>query len=162
ENASQATGPNPELADMTHRCRLSVVLAAPVVLLDMGGHILGLRMLLGGQLDNWLQLVFATPVVLWGGAPFFARAWTSIVNRSPNISTLIAMGTAIAWIYSIVATVAPQLFPAVFRDADGAVAAVYFEAASVITALVLLGQVLELRARENAGGAIRALMNLAP
>ncbi len=161
ESAIEDAGPNHELIDMTRRFWVSVALALPIVALEMGGHLTDLHMWLGSQLGNWLQFALATPVVMWGGAPFFVRAWQSIVNRSLNMFTLIAMGTGIAWIYSVVGTVMPQVFPAAFRDASGAVA-VYFEAASVITALVLLGQVLELRARENTGGAIRALLNLAP
>ncbi|KSV64090.1 Copper-transporting P-type ATPase, partial [Sinorhizobium sp. GL2] len=120
-----------------------------------------LHMLLGPQMSNWIQLVLATPVVLWAGAPFFERAWQSIVNRHLNMFTLIAMGTGVAWVYSVVATAAPGLFPETFRSGEGAVA-IYFEAAAVITVLVLLGQVLELQAREQTGGAIRALLDLAP
>ena len=159
--AGAAEGPNPELADMTRRFWIGLVLAVPVVALEMGGHVANLHTVLDQQTNNWLQLALATPVVLWAGMPFFARAWQSLANRSLNMFTLIAMGTGIAWLYSIVATFAPGAFPAAFRDAHGAVA-VYFEAAAVITVLVLLGQVLELRARENTGGAIRALLNLAP
>jgi Cu+-exporting ATPase len=162
ENASEVEhGPNPELVDMTRRFWIGLALAVPVLALEMGGHMTGLMMWLGQVTSNWIQLVLATPVVLWSGYPFFVRGWQSVVNRSLNMFTLIAMGTGIAWAYSIVATVAPQLFPPAFRIADGAVA-VYFEAAAVITVLVLLGQVLELRARESTGGAIRALLNLAP
>ncbi|KSV63288.1 Copper-transporting P-type ATPase, partial [Sinorhizobium sp. GL2] len=120
-----------------------------------------LHMLLGPQMSNWIQLVLATPVVLWAGAPFFERAWQSVVNRHLNMFTLIAMGTGVAWVYSVVATVTPGLFPETFRSGEGAVA-IYFEAAAVITVLVLLGQVLELQAREQTGGAIRALLDLAP
>ncbi|MFN5818941.1 MAG: haloacid dehalogenase, partial [Novosphingobium sp.] len=109
----------------------------------------------------WIQLVLATPVVLWAGWPFFERGWASLKTRNLNMFTLIAMGTAVAWSYSIVATLAPGLFPPAFRADDGTVA-VYFEAAAVITVLVLLGQVLELRARERTSGAIKALLNLAP
>src|ERR1044072_1628654 len=109
----------------------------------------------------WIQLALATPVVLWGGAPFFARGWQSIVNRSPNMFTLIALGVGVAWAYSVVATGAPGLFPPSFRMHDGSVA-VYFEAAAVIVVLVQLGQVLELRARSQTGAAIRALLGLAP
>jgi Cu+-exporting ATPase len=155
------TGPSPELLDMRRRFWIGLVLTVPVLALEMGGHLTNLHMWLGPQTSNWLQLVFATPVVLWAGAPFFERAWRSIVTRHLNMFTLIAMGTGVAWVYSVVATVAPGLFPVTFRSADGAVA-VYFEAAAVITVLVLLGQVLELRAREQTGGAIRALLDLAP
>ena len=155
------TGPNPELVDMTRRFWIGVVLAVPVVALEMGGHLTNLHMVLGTQLSNWLQLVLATPVVLWAGRPFFVRGWASVVTRNLNMFTLIALGTGVAWTYSIVATVAPGIFPAAFRGMDGSVA-VYFEAAAVITVLVLLGQVLELRAREQTSGAIRALLDLAP
>jgi Cu+-exporting ATPase len=155
------TGPNPELIDMTRRFWIGVVLAVPVVALEMGGHLTNLHMLLGQQLSNWLQLVLATPVVLWAGWPFFVRGWNSVVTRNLNMFTLIALGTGVAWLYSVVATAAPGIFPAAFRGMDGSVA-VYFEAAAVITVLVLLGQVLELRAREQTSGAIRALLDLAP
>ncbi|WP_256375581.1 P-type Cu+ transporter [Ensifer sp. WSM1721] len=155
------TGPSPELVDMRRRFWIGLVLTLPVLALEMGGHLTNLHMLLGPQTSNWLQLVFATPVVLWAGAPFFERAWRSLVTRRLNMFTLIAMGTGVAWVYSVIATVAPGLFPATFRSADGAVP-IYFEAAAVITVLVLLGQVLELRAREQTGGAIRALLDLAP
>ena len=162
ENAAHAEdGPSAELIDMTRRFWIGLALSLPVLVLEMGGHLTGLAMWLGQQNSNWLQLLLATPVVLWSGWPFFVRGWQSIVNRSLNMFTLIAMGTGIAWIYSVVATVAPQIFPPEFQIMDDAVA-VYFEAAAVITVLVLLGQVLELRARENTGGAIRALLNLAP
>jgi Cu+-exporting ATPase len=126
----------------------------------MGGHLLDLHRWIDRSASNWIQLAFATPVVLWAGWPFFERAFASLRNRSLNMFTLIAMGTGVAWIYSVVATMAPQTFPDAFRTA-GAVS-VYFEAAAVITVLVLLGQVLELRARETTSGAIRALLDLAP
>jgi Cu+-exporting ATPase len=155
------TGPNPELADFMHRFRLGTLLTLPVLALEMGGHMTGLHEVLGAQNANWLQLLFGTPVVLWAGWPLLERGWQSVVNRSLNMFTLIAMGTGVAWIYSVVATVAPGIFPPAFRGADGAVA-VYFEAAAVITVLVLLGQILELRARESTSGAIRALLDLAP
>ncbi|WP_436081284.1 copper-transporting P-type ATPase [Pararhizobium sp. LjRoot235] len=161
EVVTAETGPSPELIDMRRRFWIGLVLTIPVLALEMGGHLVDLHMLLDAQTSNWLQLVFATPVVLWAGAPFFERAWRSIVTRHLNMFTLIAMGTGVAWVYSVVATVAPGLFPATFRSADGAVP-IYFEAAAVITVLVLLGQVLELRAREQTGGAIRALLDLAP
>src|SRR5690349_23828609 len=127
----------------------------------MGSHVFNLHLLLGETLSNWIQLILATPVVLWAGWPFFVRGWQSLVTRNLNMFTLIAMGTGVAFLYSVIATLAPQLFPAAYRGHDGAVA-VYFEAAAVITVLVLLGQVLELRARERTGGAIRALLDLAP
>ncbi|OYX65979.1 MAG: haloacid dehalogenase [Rhizobiales bacterium 32-66-11] len=155
------TGPSAELLDMTRRFWVGLVLAVPVLALEMGGHLTNLHMLLGAQASNWIQFLLATPVVLWAGWPFFTRAWQSLVTRRLNMFTLIAMGTGVAWAYSVVATFAPQIFPATFRAADGSVA-IYFEAAAVITVLVLLGQVLELRAREQTGGAIRALLDLAP
>jgi len=159
--ATANIGPSLELVDMTRRFWIGLALAVPVFVLEMGGHLTNLHMLLGAQLSNWIQLVLATPVVLWAGWPFFKRAWMSLVKRSLNMFTLIAMGTGVAWIYSVLATVAPGIFPDTFRAADGSVA-IYFEAAAVITVLVLLGQVLELRAREQTGGAIRALLDLAP
>ncbi len=155
------TGPNPELVDMTRRFWIGLVLSVPVVALEMGGHLTNLHMLLGGNISNWLQFVIATPVVLWAGWPFFVRGWRSVVTRNLNMFTLIAMGTGVAWVYSVIATLAPNIFPAAFRGPEGTVA-VYFEAAAVITVLVLLGQVLELRAREQTSGAIRALLDLAP
>ena len=157
---AQGAAPNPELRDMTRRFWIGLVLALPVVALEMGGAMLGLRTLLGHQLSNWLQFVFATPVVLWAGWPFFVRGGNSLRTRHLNMFTLIAMGTGVAWTYSAVGTVVPSLFPAIFRPDDAV--DVYFEAAAVITVLVLLGQVLELRARETTSGAIRALLNLAP
>jgi Cu+-exporting ATPase len=152
------SGPNPELIDMTRRFWIALALALPVVALEMGGHFLHLPF--SASVSNWIQFALATPVVLWAGWPFFVRAWHSIVNRSLNMFTLIAMGTGAAWAYSVVATAAPQIFPPAFRM--GGMVAVYFEAAAVITVLVLLGQVLELRAREHTSGAIEALLNLAP
>ncbi|MBM3530516.1 MAG: heavy metal translocating P-type ATPase [Alphaproteobacteria bacterium] len=161
ELVTAETGPNPELADMTRRFWIGLVLTLPVVALEMGGHFLGLHMVLGAALSNWLQFALATPVVLWAGWPFFERGWQSLLTRNLNMFTLIAMGTGVAWVYSVVAVLAPQVFPPAFRAPDGSVA-VYFEAAAVITVLVLLGQVLELRAREQTSGAIRALLDLAP
>jgi len=161
EVATLETGPSPELVDMTRRFWIGLGLSIPVLALEMGGHLTNLHMILGQQTSNWLQLVLATPVVLWSGSPFFERGWKSLVTRRLNMFTLISMGTGAAWIYSVVATVAPGLFPVTFR-AEGGSVAVYFEAAAVITVLVLLGQVLELRAREQTGGAIRALLDLAP
>ena len=155
------TGASPELQDMTRRFWIGLALSAPVVALEMGGHLVDLHHVVGQQTSNWVQLLFATPVVLWAGWPFFARAWESLKNRSLNMFSLIALGTGVAWIYSIVGTVAPHLFPAELRTEGGAVP-IYFEAAAVITVLVLLGQVLELRAREKTSGAIRALLDLAP
>ncbi len=162
ETPSAETGPKPELVDFTRRFWIGLVLTLPVFVLEMGGHLTGMMHLVGGpRVGNWIQLVLATPVVLWAGWPFFVRGWQSLVNRSLNMFTLIALGTGVAWVFSVVATLAPDIFPAAFRAADGSVA-VYFEAAAVIVVLVLLGQVLELRAREQTGGAIRALLDLAP
>ena len=146
---------------MTRRFWIGLVLTPPVLALEMGGHLVGPRPLVPRSTSNWIQMALATPVVLWAGWPFFVRGWQSLVNRNLNMFTLIAMGTGVAWLYSVVATLAPDIFPAAFRGHDGAVA-VYFEAAAVITVLVLLGQVLELRARESTSGAIRALLDLAP
>ena len=155
------SGPNPELIDMTRRFWIGLVITLPIFALEMGGHLTNLHMLLGKQTSNWTQLFLATPVVLWAGWPFFVRGFQSLLTRNLNMFTLIAMGTGVAWVYSIIATVLPDIFPVTFREADGSVA-VYFEAAAVITVLVLLGQVLELRAREQTSGAIRALLDLAP
>ena len=155
------SGPSRELLDMTRRFWGGLILTVPVAALEMGGHLTNLHMLLGQRLSNWVQLVLATPVVLWAGGPFFVRAWASLKTRNLNMFTLIAMGTGVAWIYSIVGTLLPDLFPAGMRESDGSVP-VYFEAAAVITVLVLLGQVLELKAREQTSGAIKALLNLAP
>ena len=157
--ASAESGPNPELIDMQRRLVVAAVLSLPLVVLDMGGHA-GLFASLG-HLSQYIEFALATPVVLWCGWPFFQRGWTSVVTRHLNMFTLIALGTGIAWSYSLFAVFAPDLFPAAFRNHMGLVP-VYFEAAAVITALVLVGQVLELRARERTGGAIRALLNLAP
>jgi Cu+-exporting ATPase len=159
EPEAGGAGDGGELADMTRRLWISLALALPVVVLDMGGH-LGLLHLAGG-LSTWLQFLLATPVVLWAGWPFFVRGAQSLVSRHLNMFTLIAMGTGVAYGYSVVAAVAPGSFPAAFRDPHGGIA-LYFEAASVITVLVLLGQVLELRARASTSDAIRALVALAP
>ena len=153
--------PNPELADMSRRFWVGLGLALPVIVLEMGGHLIGSHRWIDQTLSNWIQLAFATPVVLWAGWPFFVRGWQSLVTRNLNMFTLIAMGVGVAYTYSVVATLAPGIFPPTFRGQDGAVA-VYFEAAAVITVLVLLGQVLELRAREATSGAIKALLDLAP
>jgi Cu+-exporting ATPase len=161
EVASLDSGPNPELADMTRRFWIGAVLATPPIVLEMGGHLVGGHGLIDPTLSNWIQFAFATPVVLWAGWPFLDRGWQSLVTRNLNMFTLIAMGTGVAYLYSLVGTIAPQSFPATFRGHGGAVA-VYFEAASVITVLVLLGQMLELRAREATSGAIKALLQLAP
>ncbi len=180
EQVSLDDAPDPELIDMTRRFWIALALTLPVFVLEMGRHV-GLMHFVPLQWSNWISLVLATPVVLWAGAPFFARGWRSLgldpeqwlsgfrtgsspdkrPTRNLNMFTLIAMGTGVAWLYSLVGTLAPQLFPPALRDTHGAVA-VYFEAAAVITVLVLLGQVLELRARARTSGAIRALLGLAP
>ena len=161
EVASLDAPPNPELADMTRRFWIGLGLSLPAVVLEMGGHLAGGHGLIDQAPSNWIQLVFATPVVLWAGWPFFVRGWQSLVTRNLNMFTLIAMGTGVAYVYSLIGTVAPNIFPATFRGHDGAVG-VYFEAAAVITVLVLLGQLLELRARAATSGAIKALLELAP
>jgi P-type Cu+ transporter len=161
EIAGPETGPNPELADMKRRFWIGLVLTLPVFTLEMGGHIFGAHKWIGPALSNDVQFAFATPVVLWAGWPFFVRGWQSLVTRNLNMFTLIAMGTGVAYVYSLFATFAPGIFPEAFRGHGGTPAA-YFEAASVITVLVLMGQVLELRAREATSGAIRALLDLAP
>ena len=154
-------GPNEELVDMTRRFWIGLVLTLPVFALEMGGHLSGLMMLIGRQTSNWIQFALATPVVLWAGWPFFVRGWASLRLMKLNMFTLIAMGIGVAWVYSVAAVLTPDIFPAAFRGMDGAVPA-YFEAAAVITVLVLLGQVLELRARDRTSGAIKALLDLAP
>ena len=154
------SGPNPELADMTRRFWVSLIFALPVFALEMGGHLTG-AMWLPPRLSGWIQFVLATPVVLWAGSPFFKRGWASLVTRNLNMFTLIALGIGVAWLYSVIALLVPQVFPAQFLTMEGW-PPVYFEAAAVITVLVLLGQVLELRAREQTSGAIRALLDLAP
>jgi Cu+-exporting ATPase len=154
-------GPNEELLDMTRRLWIGGALAVPLVALDMGGHLFGLHGLLPHGVMPWLMLALATPVVLWAGWPFFARGWQSVRTGHLNMFTLIALGTGVAWAYSVVATIAPGLFPAGLRGADGSVP-VYFEPAAVIVVLVLVGQVLELCARDATGGAIKALLGLAP
>ena len=161
EVASLESGPNPELADMTRRFWIGGALALPPVVLEMGGHLAGPHNWIDPVVSNWIQLVFATPVVLWAGWPFLVRGWQSLLTRNLNMFTLIAMGTGVAYVYSLIGTLAPQIFPDTFRGHEGAVA-VYFEAAAVITVLVLLGQVLELRARDATSGAIKALLQLAP
>lgn len=153
-------GSSHELIDMTRRFWVGVALTLPVFALEMGAHLTNMHFVTGAT-SNWIQMALATPVVLWAGKPFFERGWASIVSRNLNMFTLIAIGTGVAWLYSMVATFAPYVFPEGFRRMDGSVP-VYFEAAAVITVLVLLGQVLELRAREKTGGAIRALLNLSP
>lgn len=159
--ASAEQGESPELRDMSRRFWIGAALTLPVFALEMGGHLFDIHHLIAPQTSNAVQLLLGTPVVLWAGWPFFARAIASVKHRSLNMFTLIALGTGAAWLYSIVATLAPGLFPSPLRGEGGAVA-VYFEAAAVITVLVLLGQVLELRAREKTSGAIKALLGLAP
>jgi Cu+-exporting ATPase len=161
ELVTAEAGPNPELVDMTRRFWIGLALVLPVFLLEMGSHLVDLHALVSAQASNWIQLVLATPVVLWAGWPFFERGWASLRSGNLNMFTLIAMGTGVAWAYSVIATLVPGVFPPAFRTLHGAVP-VYFEAAAVITVLVLLGQVLELKARERTGGAIRALLDLAP
>ncbi|MDP3801906.1 heavy metal translocating P-type ATPase [Brevundimonas sp.] len=152
---------NHELIDFTRRFWLGLALTLPLLALEMGGHLTGLAMRIPGQTNNWIQFALATPVVLWAGWPFFQRGRASIRTRSLNMFTLIALGVGAAWIYSVVAVLAPDLFPAAVRRMDGS-APVYFEAAAVIVVLVLVGQILELRAREQTSGAIRALLDLTP
>jgi len=158
-----AEGTNPELKDMTRRLRVGAALATPIFILEMGGHVglFNVEHVVGMATSRWIQFTLATPIVLWCAWPFFQRAWASVLNRSPNMFTLIAMGVGAAFVYSLAATFAPGLFPADLRQ-DGGMIPVYYEAAAVVTVLVLLGQVLELRAREKTGGAIRALLKLAP
>ena len=159
--AGPETGPNPELVDMTRRFWIGLVLTLPVFILEMGAHIAGAHNWVEPTPSNYVQFAFATPVVLWAGWPFFERGWQSLATRNLNMFTLIAMGTSVAYVYSVAATFVPGIFPEAFRG-HGGPPAVYFEAASVITVLVLMGQVLELRAREATSGAIRALLDLAP
>jgi P-type Cu+ transporter len=150
---------DPEYDSMRRRFWVSAALSFPVLLIAMFGD--ALKLPISSSARNWLEFVLATPVVLWGGWPFFQRFWASLINRSPNMFTLIGLGTGAAYVESVVATLFPQIFPISFRDVNGAVST-YFEAAAVITTLVLLGQVLELRARQQTSGAIRSLLNLAP
>lgn len=160
ETISGEEGENPELTDFRRRFWIGLTLTLPVLVLEMGAHVFNLH-LTGAHTSNWIQLLFGTPVVLWAGWPFFERGWQSLKSRNLNMFTLIAIGTGVAWVYSVIATVTPGLFPDTFKGHEGAVA-VYFEAAAVIVVLVLLGQLLELKAREQTGGAIRALLDLAP
>ncbi len=158
--AAEGTGPSPELIDMTRRFWICAALAVPLVILEMGAHVLDLHRFVSPQLSVWVQFAVATPVVLWGGFPFFARGWASVRNHSLNMFSLISLGVGAAYLYSLAATFAPKLFPQSLRQHG--VIPVYYEAAAVITVLVLLGQVLELRARKKTSSAIRALLNLAP
>ena len=162
EMVSADTGPSAEMIDMSRRFWIGLTLAVPVFLIEMGGHLLpGFHHILSMNAATWIQAILATPVVLWAGWPFFERGWKSILTRNLNMFTLIAIGVGVAWLYSVVVTLVPSILPPTFRGEDGSVA-VYFEAAAVITVLVLLGQVLELRARDHTSGAIKALLNLAP
>ena len=162
ETITADQGPNPELADMTRRFWIALALTIPVFVLEMGSHFFpAINEVVPPHISHWIQFALATPVVLWAGWPFFQRGWASLQTRNLNMFTLIALGIGVAWLYSVVALFAPGLFPEEFHTAHGVVA-VYFESAAVITVLVLLGQVLELRARENTGGAIRALLDLTP
>jgi P-type Cu+ transporter len=163
EGIPEPEGTGPELKEMTRRLAIGAVLAAPVFMLEMGGHLGLLKMdqYVSMAASTWIQFALATPIVLWCAWPFFQRAWSSILNRSPNMFTLIALGIGASYLYSLAGTFAPGLFPARLRQHGGFIP-VYYEAAAVITVLVLLGQVLELRAREKTGGAIRALLKLAP
>ncbi|MBX9568336.1 MAG: heavy metal translocating P-type ATPase [Candidatus Obscuribacterales bacterium] len=160
ELVSADTPTNPELAYMNRRFWIALVLTTPILFLEMIPHVTGISFV-PANWSNPLQFALATPVVLWAGYPFFERGWKSVISGNLNMFTLIAIGVGVAWLYSVVAVLAPQIFPAAFRDQHGNVS-VYFEAAAVITVLVLLGQVLELRAREQTSGAIRALLDLAP
>jgi Cu+-exporting ATPase len=162
EGIPEAEGSSPELKDMSRRFVISALLAAPVFVLEMGSHwaALNLNRFVSMGTSMWIQFALATPIVLWCAWPFFQRAWASVLNRSPNMFTLIALGVGAAYLYSLVATFAPGLFPADLRH--GGLIPVYYEAAAIVTVLVLLGQVLELRARAKTGGAIRALLKLAP
>ncbi|MEN8263915.1 MAG: heavy metal translocating P-type ATPase [Nitrospirota bacterium] len=161
--ASEEEEKNPELIDMTRRFWVSAVLTAPLVIIVMGGLIIGSKIesLIPMDIRRWVELVLATPVVLWGGLPFFVRGWQSIVTRNPNMFTLIGLGVSVAYVYSVIAALFPGIFPASFRGESGEVG-MYFEAAAVIVTLVLLGQVLELKARSQTGAAIKALLGLAP
>jgi Cu+-exporting ATPase len=163
EGIPEAEGTSPELTDMARRFVIGAVLATPIFVLEMGGHLpmLNLDHYVSMAASMWIQFALATPIVLWCAWPFFQRAWASVLNRSPNMFTLIALGVGASYLYSLVATFAPALFPAGLRQHGGLIP-VYYEAAAVVTVLVLLGQVLELRAREKTGGAIRALLKLAP
>jgi Cu+-exporting ATPase len=160
--ASGEEGPSPELIDMTRRFWIGAALAVPMVLLEMGAHFPGLNLhhYVSPQLAVWIQFALGSPVVVWAGWPFFERGWASVVNRSLNMFSLIALGVGAAFLYSLAATFGPGVFPATLRQSG--IIPVYYEAAAAITVLVLLGQVLELRAREKTGSAIRALLNLAP
>jgi Cu+-exporting ATPase len=163
EGIPEAEGTSPELEDMTRRFVIGAILATPIFVLEMGGHLrtVSLDHYVSAAAALWAQFALGTPIVLWCAWPFFQRAWASVLNRSPNMFTLIALGVGTSYLYSLAATFAPGLFPAGLRRHGGLIP-VYYESAAVVTVLVLLGQVLELRAREKTGGAIRALLSLAP
>jgi len=161
EDATADAGPNPEIADFTRRFRVAVAMTLPLFIMEMSAHLLGLRLPLPHGWNGWIQFALATPVVLWAGWPFLQRGWASVRTWNLNMFTLIALGTGVAWVFSTVAVIAPDLIPDAFRSAHGE-PPLYFEAAAVIVTLVLLGQLLELRAREQTSGAIRALMDLTP
>ena len=161
ETPSADAGPNPEIADFTRRLWLGGILTAPLLIMEMGQHLLGLHLPVGAGLKAWIELGLSTPVVLWSGWPFLERGWVSVRTRNLNMFTLIALGAGVAWLFSLFATLAPQAIPTAFRGMDGA-PPLYFEAAAVIVVLVLVGQLLELHARERTSGAIRALLDLTP
>ena len=161
EDVSAETGPNPEIADFTRRLWVAAVLTLPLFAMEMGAHLTGLRLPVPHGWNGWIQAALATPVVLWAGRPFIERGWASVRTWNLNMYTLIALGTLVAWAFSMAAVIAPQLIPAAFRSEHGE-PPLYFEAAAVIVTLVLVGQLLELRARERTSGAIRALLDLAP
>lgn len=155
-------GPNPELVDFTRRFWVSVFFAVPLLILTMGPMVgLPIREWIGENIARWLELLLAAPVVLWAAQPVFRRGWNSVVNRSPNMWTLIALGTGVAFVFSVVALLVPGILPSQFSG-DGGRTPLYFEASAVIIALVFVGQILELRAREQTGSALRALLDLAP
>jgi Cu+-exporting ATPase len=153
---------NPELTDMRRRLLISTILTVPLLVMVMGRHIPAAASLMHWKYSQWMELALATPVVLWGGWPFFERAWSSLVYRSLNMFTLIGLGVGVAYLYSVIATLFPQFFPSAFRETATGAVGVYYEAAAAIVTLVLVGQVLELRARGQTGAAIRALLGLAP
>src|SRR5690606_3382263 len=161
EDAAADVGPNPEIADFTRRFRIAAALTVPLFVIEMGAHLFGLALPVPHGWNGWIQFALATPVVLWAGWPFIERGWASVRSWNLNMFTLIALGTLVAWGFSTVAVIAPGLIPADFRNEHGE-PPLYFEAAAVIVTLVLVGQLLELRARERTSGAIRALLDLAP
>jgi P-type Cu+ transporter len=152
---------NPVLTDYRRRFAIGLFLTIPIFVLEMGGHLFVLDTFISGKGLNWIQFILATPVVLWAGFPFFEHGWHSLKTHTLNMFTLIAMGIGVAWLYSLIATLMPHVFPSSFQTADGSVP-IYFESAAVIVVLVLLGQILELKARERTGGALKALLELSP